>query len=66
MEFKGIELLECPNITTPTSIEKNSTSNWNYSYDINDYINNCYSVLIIGIEVAQQRINNYNNNLSLW
>lgn len=66
MEFKGIELLDCPNITNPTSIERISSANWDYSYNINDYTNNCYLVLKIGIEIAQQRINTYNKNLSLW
>lgn len=66
MEFKGIELLDCPNITNPTSIERISSSNWDSSYNINDYTNNCYLVLKFGIEVAQQRINTYNKNLSLW
>lgn len=66
MEFKGIELLDCPNITNPTNIEKNSSSNWNYSYNINDYTSNCFLILKLGIEIAQTRINLYNSNLYLW
>ena len=65
-EYKGISLLDCPNISTPTKIERYTTSNWDYSNDINDYKSASFGVLRAGITLTQQKAQAYNNNLSLW
>ena len=47
-------------------IERYTTSNWDYSNDINDYKSACFGVLRAGITLTQQEAQAYNNNLSLW
>ena len=66
VEYKGIRLLNCPEISSPTEIVRYTSSNWDYTYDINDYKVENFAVLRASITLTQQKTQSYNSDIKLW